>query len=208
MTAAPTAAILDYEAGNVRSAARGFEAAGARARVVHTPQETLGSDVLVVPGVGNFDTCMRQLQRTGLDEVLRGAIAAGRPVFGICVGMQLLYATSEEAQLPGLGLLPGVVARLPQTAVVPHIGWDVVRPAASHADDALLDGVAGERCYFVHGYYAVPVDATHVVARTAYGGVAFPCIVQEGSVIGTQFHPEKSGPVGVRLLRNWLRSRA
>jgi imidazole glycerol phosphate synthase glutamine amidotransferase subunit len=127
-----------------------------------------------------------------------------RPVFGICVGMQLLYARSEEGDEPGLDLLPGHVERFPTGAVVPHMGWDVVHPAEAAADDPLLTGVAGERLYFVHSYYAVPTDAAHVVGRCAYGGVDFPCLVREGSVVGTQFHPEKSGAVGARLLANWI----
>lgn len=201
-----TAAVLDYDAGNVRSAKRGFDAAGAEARVVRTAADARQADVLVIPGVGNFDSCMAHLRASGLEDVIREAIAAERPVFGICVGMQLLYHGSEEGDEPGLGLLPGAVERFPSTAVVPHIGWDVVRPAEGAEDDPLLDGVAGERLYFVHSYYAVPSDPSHVVARTAYGGVAFPCVVREGSVVGTQFHPEKSGPIGARFLRNWLLS--
>jgi len=201
-----TAAILDYDAGNVRSAKRGFDAAGAEARIVRSAAEARSADVLVIPGVGNFDSCMAQLRASGLEEVIRDAIAAQHPVFGICVGMQLLYSGSEEGEEPGLGLLPGRVERFPATAVVPHIGWDVVRAAEGSEDDPLLDGVAGQRQYFVHSYYAVPTDRSHVVGRTAYGGVAFPCLVREGSVVGTQFHPEKSGPVGARLLRNWLES--
>lgn len=201
-----TAAVLDYDAGNVRSAKRGFEAAGAEARVVRTAADARNADVLVIPGVGNFDSCMAQLRASGLEDVIREAIDAERPVFGICVGMQLLYSDSEEGNEPGLGLLPGRVERFPTTAVVPHIGWDVVRAAGGSEDDPLLAGVAGERLYFVHSYYAVPSDPSHVVARTAYGGVAFPCVVREGSVVGTQFHPEKSGPIGARLLRNWLQS--
>lgn len=201
-----TAAVLDYDAGNVRSAKRGFDAAGAEARVVRTAADARRADVLVIPGVGNFDSCMAQLRASGLEDVIRDAIAAQRPVFGICVGMQLLYSSSEEGDESGLGLLPGRVERFPSTAVVPHIGWDVVRPAEGSEDDPLLVGVAGERLYFVHSYYAVPSDPSHVVARTAYGGVGFPCVVREGSVVGTQFHPEKSGPIGARLLRNWLQS--
>ncbi len=205
MTARPVA-ILDYDAGNVRSAKRGFDAAGGDARIVRSADEVTDADVLVIPGVGNFDSCMTQLRRSGLEDVIRAAIAEQRPVFGICIGMQLLYAGSTEGAEPGLGLLPGSVERFPDTAVVPHIGWDVVQAAAGSETDPLLDGVVGERLYFVHSYYAVPSDRAHVVARTAYGGVAFPCIVREGSVVGTQFHPEKSGPIGALLLRNWLTS--
>ena len=206
MTAALRAAVLDYDAGNVRSAKRGFDAAGADAEVVRDAAAARAADVLVIPGVGNFDSCMAHLRRSGLEDVVRDAITAQRPVFGICVGMQLLYGGSDEGEEPGLGLLPGRVERFPATAVVPHIGWDVVRADEGSEEDPLLAGVAGERLYFVHSYYAVPTDRRHVVARTTYGGVAFPCLVREGSVVGTQFHPEKSGPVGARLLRNWLES--
>lgn len=206
MSSPPTAAILDYDAGNVRSAKRGFDAAGARATITADPAVARSSDVLVVPGVGHFSTCLAQLRRSGLEEVVSGFIADQRPVFGICVGMQLLYERSEEGDEPGLGLLPGGVERFPADAVVPHMGWDVVHPAVGRGDDLLFEGVAGERLYFVHSYYAVPDASSHVVGRCAYGGVDFPCLVREGSVVGTQFHPEKSGVVGQRLLRNWIAS--
>ncbi len=206
MTVAPRVAVLDYDAGNVRSAKRGFDAAGGDAFITGDPTVADGADVLVVPGVGHFSSCLAQLRRSGLEGLLTAWIEAARPVFGICVGMQLLYDTSEEGDEPGLGLLPGHVERFPVGARVPHLGWDVVHPSAHAGDDPLLEGVAGERLYFVHSYYAVPREGEHVVARCAYGGVDFPCLVREGSVVGTQFHPEKSGPVGHRLLRNWLAS--
>jgi len=206
VTARPTAAVLDYDAGNVRSAKRGFDAAGAEATITTDPAVAQASDVLVVPGVGHFSTCLAQLRRSGLEAVVSSFIADQRPVFGICVGMQLLYERSEEGDEPGLGLLPGGVERFPADAVVPHMGWDVVHPAAGRDDDPLLAGVAGERLYFVHSYYAVPDASAHVVGRCAYGGVDFPCLVREGSVVGTQFHPEKSGAIGQRVLRNWLAS--
>ena len=206
MSRRPVAAVLDYDAGNVRSAKRGFDAAGADAVVTADPVDAARADLLVVPGVGHFSACLASLRRSGLEEVVQRFIADQRPVFGICVGMQLLYASSEEGDEPGLGLLPGTVERFPVGAVVPHLGWDLVHAAEGSEDDPLLAGVAGERLYFVHAYYAVPTDPGHVVARCAYGGVDFPCLVREGSVVGTQFHPEKSGPVGARLLGNWIAS--
>jgi imidazole glycerol-phosphate synthase subunit HisH len=201
-----TAAILDYDAGNVRSAKRGFDTAGANAVVTSDPSVASAADVVVIPGVGHFSSCLASLRRSGLEEVVSRFIAESRPVFGICVGMQLLYADSDEGDEPGLGLLPGRVERFPAGAIVPHMGWDVVHPADGARSDPLLEGVAGERLYFVHSYYAVPTDVTHVVGRTVYGGVDFPCLVREGSVVGTQFHPEKSGAVGARLLTNWIAS--
>jgi len=197
------AAVLDYDAGNVRSARRGLEAAGADALITSDPTQAAGADALVIPGVGHFGTCSRRLRERGLEEVVRTFVADARPVLGICVGMQLLYSGSEESEEPGLGLLPGRVVRFSDRAVVPHMGWDVVdvtRP------DPALGGIDGRRLYFAHSYYAVPDDQSHVLARCTYGGESFPCVVREGSVLGTQFHPEKSGAVGARLLADWVGS--
>lgn len=204
MRGAPVAAVLDYEAGNVRSAKRGLDAAGARAVVTSDPAEAARADLLVIPGVGHFGSCLARLRAGGLVDVVSAFIAGSRPVLGICVGMQLLYAASEEADEAGLGLLPGEVVRFGDEVVVPHMGWDVITPALGHEGDPLLAGIGGRRAYFAHSYFAVPTDPTHVVAECGYGGRGFPCIVREGSVVGTQFHPEKSGAVGARLLENWL----
>jgi imidazole glycerol-phosphate synthase subunit HisH len=204
---APRVAVLDYRAGNVRSAQRGLVAAGAEAFITGDADAAARADALLVPGVGAFGSCLTNLRAAGLVDLLADWIDRDRPVFGVCIGMQLLYASSEEQpEVPGLGLLPGAVVRFPAGATVPHMGWDVVAAAPGHEHDPLLAGVAGERCYFVHGYYAVPEDRTHVVAVCDYAGASFPCVVREGSVVGTQFHPEKSGPVGTRLLRNWVTS--
>ena len=201
MTRRLRAAVLDYDAGNVRSARRGIEAAGADATITTDPVVAAAADALVIPGVGHFGTCSRRLRERGLEEVVRAFVGEGRPVLGICVGMQLLYAGSEESDEPGLALLPGRVVRFGDGAVVPHMGWDVVdvtRP------DPVLAGVDEQRLYFAHSYYAVPEDEAHVLARCSYGGESFPCVVREGSVLGTQFHPEKSGAVGARLLADWV----
>jgi len=198
-------AVLDYEAGNVRSAQRALLEAGADAHVTGDATEAARAEALVVPGVGAFGSCLTNLRAAGLVDLLVDWIQREQPLFGICVGMQLLYAGSaEEPGTPGLGLLPGRVERFPPGGPVPHIGWNVVESAGAGAADPLLDGVAGERCYFVHSYFAVPDDPGHVVATSGYAGASFPCVVREGSVVGTQFHPEKSGPVGARLLANWL----
>jgi glutamine amidotransferase len=205
VTDAPRVAVLDYDAGNVRSAVAGFRGAGADAFVTGVVAEARTADALVVPGVGHIRSCLSHLRASGLEDLLGEWIEAQRPVFGICVGMQLLYEHSAEGDTTALGLLPGRVDRFPAGVVVPHMGWDLVSAATGREDDPLLVGVDGRRCYFVHGYYAVPTDASHVVATCDYGGAdGFPCLVREGSVVGTQFHPEKSGPVGRRLLSNWL----
>ncbi len=199
-------AVLDYEAGNVRSAQRALLAAGADARITQVPQEAAAADAIVIPGVGNFATCLARLRDHGLEDLVRDWIARDQHLFGICVGMQLLYDGSDEGDVPGMGLLPGRVRRLPASATVPHMGWDLVTAAAGHdhGSDPLLDGVAGERVYFVHSYYAEPSEPDHVVATTTYGGQTFPCIARHGNVVGTQFHPEKSGVVGARLMSNWV----
>jgi imidazole glycerol-phosphate synthase subunit HisH len=207
VTVGPRVAVLDYGAGNVRSAQRGLQAAGADAFITADSAVAASGDALLVPGVGAFGSCLTNLRASGLVDLLADWIARQRPVFGICIGMQMLYATSaEQPGVAGLGLLPGRVVRFPAGATVPHMGWDVVSAAPGSEDDPLLAGVAGERCYFVHGYYAVPEDTAHVVAVCDYAGASFPCVVREGSVVGTQFHPEKSGSVGTRLLRNWVTS--
>jgi glutamine amidotransferase len=201
----PRVAVLDYDAGNVRSAQRGLLAAGADAIVTGDADEAADADALVVPGVGAFGSCLANLRAAGLVELLDRWIAESRPMLGICVGMQLLYgASDEDAATAGLGLLPGRVERFPTGATVPHMGWNTVEHAPRATGDPLMSGVDGERLYFVHSFFAVPADSAHVVATTRYAGADVPCVVREGSVVGTQFHPEKSGPVGQRLLSNWL----
>jgi imidazole glycerol-phosphate synthase subunit HisH len=158
----------------------------------------------VVPGVGHFGACVASLRRSGLEELVRAWIDDARPVFGICVGMQLLYERSDEGDESGLGPAGRARRTVPGRGGRAAHGMGPRPPADGHETDPLLAGVAGERLYFVHSYFAVPASEEPVVGRTAYGGVDFPCLVRQGSVVGTQFHPEKSGVVGRRLLRNWL----
>ena len=194
-------AVLDYGAGNIRSAQRALERAGAAVTVTDDAAVAARADALVVPGVGHYGQCVRQFVAAGLRELVEEWVAAKRPLLGICVGMQILYPTSDEdPDVRGLDVLPGAVKRLPDDVTVPHMGWDTV---VAQRDDPLLDGVAGEHVYFVHSYAAVPTNADHVVATSDYGP-GFPALVRVGSVVGTQFHPEKSAEVGARLLANWV----
>ncbi len=194
-------AVLDYGAGNLRSAQRALERAGAEVAVTDDATAAAQADALVVPGVGHFGACVRQFVDAGLERLVRAWVDDGRPLLGVCVGMQILYERGEESpDTPGLGLLPGAVRRLPPDVRVPHMGWNTVTAART---DPLLDGVAGEQVYFVHSYAAEPSDAGHVVATVDYGP-GFPAVVRVGSVVGTQFHPEKSADVGARLLANWV----
>lgn len=198
----PRVAVLDYDAGNVRSAQRALATAGAQATITGDARVAGRHDALVVPGVGAFGSCLANLRAAGLVDLLERWIAARRPVLGICVGMQLLYARSaEEPDTRGLGLLPGRVERFGEGARVPHIGWNTVTAVG---DEPALAAIDGRRCYFVHSYFAVPADDAHVVGVTQYAGETFPSVVREGSVLGTQFHPEKSGDVGARLLGAWV----
>lgn len=197
---APRIAVLDYGAGNLRSMEKALVRAGADAFVTSSAQQARRADALVVPGVGHFGQCVRQFQQEGLEDLARDWVAEGRPLLGVCVGMQILYEASEEdPDVAGLGLLPGTVRRLPDHVIVPHMGWNTLEPARA---DPLLDGLAGAHAYFVHSYYSEARD-DHVVATTTYG-VTLAAIVRVGSVVATQFHPEKSSAVGRALLANWV----
>lgn len=198
-SAPPRLAVLDYGAGNLRSVQRALARAGANARVITAAAEATGVDALVVPGVGHFDACVRHLRAQGFEPLLAEWAAQQRPVLGICVGLQILFEASEEGDEPGLGLLPGTVRRLPDHVVVPHMGWNVLTVVR---DDPLMSGVDRTHAYFVHSY-APEADGDHVVA-TSFHGTTFGAVVRSGTVVGTQFHPEKSADVGRRVLANFL----
>ena len=196
-----TVAVLDYGAGNLRSVQRALERAGAEVVVTDQAGVAADADAIVVPGVGHYGQCVRQFAEAGFVDLVDGWVEEGKPLLGICVGMQILYPESDEdPDVKGLDLLPGRVERLPESVTVPHMGWNTLQP---QRDDPLLAGVADHEVYFVHSYAAVPRDPEHVVATSDYGP-GFPAVVRVGSVVGTQFHPEKSADVGARLLSNWL----
>jgi imidazole glycerol phosphate synthase glutamine amidotransferase subunit len=196
-----SAAVVNYEAGNVRSAQKALQRAGADAFITGDSDAASAADLLVVPGVGHFGQCARHFRAAGLEGLVRQWLADERPLLGICVGMQILYGSSDEdPAAEGLGLLPGRVRRLPGDVVVPHMGWDTVRVVR---DDPAVANLDGQRCYFTHSYYADPADDGHVVAMCDYGP-GFPCVVRTGSAIGVQFHPEKSSTVGAALLRDLI----
>lgn len=200
---APLVAVLDYGIGNLRSAEKGLQRAGADARLTSDRQLIARADALVLPGVGAFGACMAALRASGLDEVTAEAVAADRPFLGICVGMQMLYEGSDEdPAVPGLGLLPGRIRVLSETVRRPQMQWNplrVVRPTP------VLDGLDGAWMYFVHSYSAEATD--DVVAVCDYGGEV-TAAVAKGATFATQFHPEKSGVNGLRLLANFVRTLA
>ncbi len=196
--------VLDYGSGNVRSAQRALERAGADVVVTADPNAALAAGGLVVPGVGAYAACMQGLLNVGGDRILRTRVEAGRPVLGICVGMQILfdYGVEHGRRTAGVGLLPGGVEEL-VAPVLPHMGWNTVDVATG---SALFKSAEGERFYFVHSFGArddAALDAGRLVT-TATHGRAFVAAVEAGPLSATQFHPEKSGDAGARLLANWV----
>ncbi|MBK6763610.1 MAG: imidazole glycerol phosphate synthase subunit HisH [Micrococcales bacterium] len=205
-----TVVVLDYGSGNLRSAQRALEAAGAQVTVTASADQAGAADGLVVPGVGAFESCMRGLRAVGGQRIIDRRLSGGLPVLGICVGMQIMFEAGEEHGLvsPGCAQWPGRVTQL-TAPVLPHMGWNTVSPPTN---SALFAGVSQQRFYFVHSYAAASLDlpdaGTAAVKRpaltwTEYGG-RFLSAVENGPLTATQFHPEKSGAAGVQLLRNWL----
>jgi imidazole glycerol-phosphate synthase subunit HisH len=195
--------VLDYGSGNLRSAQRALERAGAEVAVTADTAAALAADGLVVPGVGAFAACMAGLRAVGGDEIIAKRLAGSRPVLGICVGMQILFSEGVEHGLrtAGCGVLPGVVQQL-TAPVLPHMGWNTVRaPAGS----TLLAGLgAGTRFYFVHSYAVTEIPPAPVLTATTSHGQDFVAVVEHGPLTATQFHPEKSADAGAMLLANWL----
>ncbi|MBI4200491.1 MAG: imidazole glycerol phosphate synthase subunit HisH [Chloroflexi bacterium] len=198
----PEIVVVDYGAGNLRSVAKALERLGASPRVTSDPRALLRARGVVLPGVGSSGTAMAALEERRLVEPLRELMARGTPFFGVCLGMQLLFQTSEEDPRPCLGILPGRVRRLPGGLKVPHMGWNQVALLRPHP--VFQDVPSGSEFYFVHSYYGEPADASLALGTTDYG-VTFCSAVARGNLVATQFHPEKSGPTGLRLYENFLR---
>lgn len=198
--------VVDYGLGNLRSVTRGLERAGASVTITDDPDSFADADGIVLPGVGAF--------REGMDnagpyrEALADAADRGQPIFGICLGMQMLLGSSEESDhagegdVDGLNFIPGTNVRFDVDRKVPHMGWNELSVEREHP---LVSGVHGEYAYFVHSYYAEPDETDAVVASSDYG-VTFPAVIanEAGTVFGTQFHPEKSGETGLQILRNFV----
>lgn len=200
--------LLDYEMSNLRSAGKALERLGARVRVATRPSEATGADAVVLPGVGRFGAAMERLDAHDFTGMLRDEAAAGTPILGICLGLQLLFDASEESPgVQGLGLVPGDVRRLVTDRKVPHIGWSEVswREGTVLAPEASSSGPADRTYYFVHSYACVPTDPSDVLG-TADHGVEFVAAAGRGNVAGVQFHPEKSSTAGLALLGRWLDS--
>lgn len=197
--------VLNYGAGNLPNVVRALEYVGARLHVTDSPADLQRADAVVLPGVGATRDTMESLQRLGLAEVLPQVIASGRPFLGICVGMQVLCTVSEEfGTHPCLNVVPGAVRRLPEGQKVPQIGWNQVHIADHcHAHPLLATIPTDSDFYFVHSYYCDMRDPTMVAGTTDYG-CSFPSILIHTNLMATQFHPEKSGHIGLQLLHNFV----
>ena len=204
----PSVVVLDYGSGNIHSAAKALERAGADVQVTANRAAVMEADGLLVPGVGAFQAVMDQLEAVRGGELIGRRLAGGRPVLGICVGMQVLFTEGIERGVDsqGLGEWPGTVEPL-EADVVPHMGWNTVDAAEN---SVLFEGIRDERFYFVHSYAAQQWELTEEVTHRpplvtwAQHGSRFVAAVENGPLSATQFHPEKSGDAGIRLLSNWL----
>lgn len=216
----PRVSVIDYGIGNLLSVSRALERCGAAVELVHTPEAIAAADRLVLPGVGAFKDGMEGLRARGFVEPIRQFAAQDKPFLGICLGMQMMFDASEEfGEHEGIGLIPGHVVPIPKQGVdgkphkIPHIGWNRLRHPESTSSEngawqgTMLDGVDsgdGAYCYFVHSFMGVPNDPAHRLADCDYDGIAVSAMVRRGKVYGSQFHPEKSGEIGLAMIRNWL----
>jgi imidazole glycerol-phosphate synthase subunit HisH len=194
--------IIDYGVGNFRNVQKAFEVIGATAEISESAEMAAAADAVVLPGVGAFGDAINNLRQRHLDEPVLAAARSGKPLLGICVGLQLLFDESEEmGHHAGLGILPGKIVRFPAGLTVPHMGWNQIEPERPHP---LLQHVRpGDFAYFAHSYHAVPYNAADVAAYTQYGQ-AFASVVARDNVAAIQFHPEKSQQVGLQILKNFV----
>jgi glutamine amidotransferase len=199
-----TIAVIDYGIGNLHSAQKALRALGADAVLTDSSAIIKSSSAVVLPGVGNFGACMSAIRERGLDVDVDDAVASGKPFLGICVGMQMLFDSSEEAQgVSGLGIIPGVVSYLPSDVRRPQMQWNELIPSRN---DPVLSGEGEPQwVYFVHSLAAQPEDVRHVAATVNYGGATTAACRHE-NVLAMQFHPEKSGTTGLAMLNRWLSS--
>lgn len=196
-----TITIVDYGMGNLFSIYNALNRVGARAEIVSDPMSLAGADGIIIPGVGAFGRCMERLNR--FEDALLKAQNEGTPILGICIGLQVLFEESEESPgVKGLGWIKGKVVKLPSDVMVPQMGWNslfIERPAE------ILDGICGgDMFYFVHSYYGLPIDESMIAATTDHG-VSLAAVLSKDNIFATQFHPEKSGEKGLRILQNFVR---
>jgi glutamine amidotransferase len=193
--------VVNYGVGNMRSIRRGLEKSGATVEITHSPKDLRSSDAIVLPGVGAFAPAVKNM--APIADVVAEAMKDGKPILGVCLGLQLLFTRSSEGgSIRGLNFISGEVVKLPETVKTPQMGWNTLNIVQSHP---LLEGVKdGSYVYFVHSYYPQPTDPDVIVATTEYG-VKFPSLVAKKNLFATQFHPEKSSKTGLIMLKNFVR---
>ena len=207
-------AVIDYGVGNLLSVKRGLEYCGAKVNVTNDKDLIMSASRVVLPGVGAFSNAMDGLRNTGLDKTVHDIVKEGIPLLGICLGMQMLLDESEEFGLSkGLGLIPGRVVPIPSLTIdnksqkIPHIGWNSLVPSEGKKswDGTLLNDIKpGDSVYFVHSFMSNTVEPEHRIANCLYGGIKIPAVIGKGRTVGCQFHPEKSGEIGLKILRQFF----
>jgi glutamine amidotransferase len=196
-------AIIDYGAGNLRSVVNAVSKLGYRPKVTGSPDDVLNAQAVILPGVGAAADTMANLKTLGLVSPIRHFIAEGRPFFGVCIGLQILFTATEEGGWHEcLGIIPGVVRRLSPGLKIPHMGWNQVKQRIPHQ---IFDGIPDEaNFYFVHSYHVEPDDRSLVAGETEYG-ISLCSVIGRGNLVGTQFHPEKSGEIGLKVYDNFIK---
>ena len=196
--------IIDYGAGNLRSVANAVASLGYRTQITSNPDDVLKARVIILPGVGAAADTMTQLRALGMESAIQRYLAADRPFLGVCLGLQILFTSTEEGGgHQCLGIVPGRVLRLPTQLKIPHMGWNQVKQTINHP---IFDGIADEaNYYFVHSYYVEPDDKSLVAGETEYG-IPICSVLIRGNLVATQFHPEKSGRYGLKLYDNFIKN--
>jgi glutamine amidotransferase len=198
-------AVIDYDMGNLHSACKGLEKAGATPKVTDSPQDIALADALVLPGVGSFDPAVQHLRSRGLEEPIKQAIADGKPFLGICLGLQILFEGSEEGIEPGLGVISGKVRRFQSepNLTIPHMGWNQLE--FSQPELLLWNNLSDDPyCYFVHSYYVDPIDPSVKAATVKHGSQTVTAAIARDNLMAVQFHPEKSSSTGLQILSNFV----
>ncbi|HEY9605521.1 MAG TPA: imidazole glycerol phosphate synthase subunit HisH [Allocoleopsis sp.] len=201
----PAIAVVDYDMGNLHSACKGLEKAGATVKVTDLPADIEQADAVVLPGVGAFDPAVQHLRSRGLEEPIKQAIANGKPFLGICLGLQILFDSSDEGTEPGLGIVSGTVRRFrPEPGItIPHMGWNELEFTQPHAP--LWHQLSGSpRVYFVHSYYVDPIDPSIRAATVTHGTQTVTAAIARDNLMAVQFHPEKSSTTGLQILSNFV----
>lgn len=201
----PTIAVIDYDMGNLHSACKGLQNAGATTLVTDAAAALQAADAIVLPGVGSFDPAMQHLRSRDLEQPIKDAIASGKPFLGICLGLQILFEASEEGTEPGLGIIPGIVKRFQSEPgiTIPHMGWNQLQITQSQCP-LWQDLPAEPWLYFVHSYYAAPTDDAVRAATTTHGSQTVTVAIAQDNLMAVQFHPEKSSKAGLQILSNFV----